>query len=362
MINCKTNQFLEDLHHYVPGQSIADIKQKYQLNQVVKLASNENPLGPSVVLDEIKESIDAERYPDTTGLALRQALASQLTISPDNIVCGNGSDELMTMLSQVFLNSTKSIVTADCTFSVYEFVASTCGAKTIKVPLQDNTYDLGAILDAVDDTTSLVFIANPNNPTGTLCSHNEIELFLEKLPSNVVLVLDEAYIEFANESVRPLASQLLHKYPNLIVLRTFSKLYGLAAYRLGYAMANAELIQLINKVKPPFNVNSMAYEAGVKALEKSEFIKKSLHVNEKGKQRLYQFFNELELNYEASEANFIYVELNRSARDFCNECLKHGLILRPLTSFGRPNAIRVTIGTESDLDFFETVFKSVWKV
>ena len=141
-----------------------------QLDDVVKLASNENPLGPSVSLDEIKSSIDAERYPDTTGLALRRALASQLTVSPGNVMCGNGSDELMTMLAQAFLNPDKSIVTADCTFSVYEFVASTCGAKTIKVPLQDNSYDLGAILDAIDETTSLVFIANPNNPTGTLFS------------------------------------------------------------------------------------------------------------------------------------------------------------------------------------------------
>lgn len=359
MTSYNARDIIANLPNYVPGQLIADIKASYGLDKIVKLASNENPFGPAVSLAEIAQSIDVDRYPDPDSKALKKRLAETYNLTSDHILCGNGSDELMQILALAFLDKSSNIITADLTFSEYEFVATLMGAKTIKVPVKDNSYDLDGLLSAITTDSKLIFIANPNNPTGTLLSHDELESFIKQVPKEVLIVLDEAYIEYATQADTPRSTELLNRYSNVVVLRTFSKLYGLAGCRIGYAMANPKLIQILNRVKQPFNVNALAAEAAYQALEAKDFIKRSLEGNKAGKERLCTYLSQKGLNFQPTEANFIYVDLKRDAKTFCQKSLEKGLILRPLSSFGRPEAIRITIGTNDELDFLESIMEAL---
>ncbi len=359
MIKYNAKDIIKQLPTYIPGQLIEDIKEKYNLDKIVKLASNENPFGAAVSILDVAENLTLDRYPDPECKKLKKRLASHYTISPEHLIFGNGSDELMQLIALAFLESKDTIITADVTFSEYEFVATLMGAETITVPLKENAYDLDGILDQITGRTKLIFIANPNNPTGTFIEREQIDAFLHKVPDDVVVVLDEAYVEYVSADKTTNSTVLLHTIPNLIVLRTFSKLYGLAGCRIGYAMANPELINILKLAKQPFNVNSVAAEAAFQALTQTEFIQKSLKGNDAGKKRLYNYFREKGISFQESETNFIYVDINTDAKAFCERCLKRGLILRPLTSFGRPDAIRVTIGTPEELDFLESVIDEV---
>ena len=353
-------EYLKNIQAYSPGQSIESIKAKYGLEKVIKLASNENPLGPAVSVQELLAVKTAE-YPDLALSPLFQKVLQKHSLSKSQLVFGNGSDEILQLIALAYLGSQDALMTSTVSFSEYAFMAQVMGADLIQVPIKNNTYDLEAFKDRWTEKVKVICIANPNNPTGTLVSHEEIESLLEFVDGRSLLLLDEAYAEYVTDKSYPDSERLIKKYPNVIVTRTFSKLYGLASYRVGYGMGQDDLIQALYRVRQPFNVNGLALKAAELALDQQSFVKKSLRLNEEGKQVLYDFFEYLALPYQKSEANFVYVDLNKGlAKDMCENMLKKGVILRSMHGFGREKGLRVTVGTKEQLEVFKTVFEAVY--
>lgn len=331
---------------YVPGKPIEEVKRELGLEEVIKLASNENPLGPSPqAIDQMKEAITRVNiYPDGNVYNLKKSLSTKLGVSTDQLIFGNGSDELLVLLAQAFITGQDEVVMAETTFSEYEFATNIMGGKIIKVPLKDYAHDLEAMAQAVSAKTKIVFICNPNNPTGTMVGRKEVEKFLEEVPSDVLVVLDEAYYEYVDDNSYPESIDYLEKYNNLIILRTFSKIYALGGLRIGYGIANQELIGYLNRVRQPFNVNSIAQVAALASLADQEHVEKSLEYNRQGKEYLYQQFDNLGLEYIPTQANFIAVDVACDNDKLFQEMLKKGIIIRSLSSFGYKTKIRVTIG------------------
>jgi len=320
----------------------------------IKLSSNENPLGPSPrALSAISRELNhLHRYPDGLSGTLISALASHYGLEPDCFIAGNGSDEIFALIAGTFLEEGQDVITADSTFSEYNFSGLLFGGNVIKVPLKDGRFDPEGLLAEVTEKTSLVFIANPNNPTGTILSGTEIRNFLDRLPREVVLILDEAYAEFVTSSDFLSGRDLIMDYPNLIVTRTFSKIYGLAGLRIGYAMACPELTQEIFRAKQAFNVNLLAQIAGAEALKDEAFIEKTLDLCREGKEYLYTALEEAGFFFYPSEANFICIRVDRDSREVFESFLEQGMAIRPLGSFGMGEWIRYTIGTvDQNMEF-----------
>lgn len=353
-------EVINKLEPYIPGKPISEVKRTLGLEDVIKMASNENPLGPSPkAITAIKKAIDEINfYPEGSCYELKKTLAEKLNLSEDNLIFGNGSDEILLMLSQVFFNPEDEIIQAEpkLTFVEYKTVTVISGATPIYVDLKDYTYDLKGIINKISSKTKLIFIANPNNPTGTIVTKEAVDEFIKIVPPDIIIVFDEAYYEYVERADFPDTISYIKEGKNVITLRTFSKIYGLAGLRIGYGIAKKELIGLLEKVKQPFNVNSIAQVGALAALKDIEYIEKSKKLNNKGKSFLYSVFEELVVSYIPTETNFIFLNLNQDAKPIVNKLLEKGIIVRQI---GGETTIRVTIGTEEQNKRFADTLRRI---
>ncbi len=346
------NARVSGLPVYEPGRPIFEVARELgfdDLSDIVKVASNENALGPSPkALAAIHDSAnDMHLYPDGGTYELRQAIAEALDLSPANILPGNGSNELIELLGHVYLGEGTNIVMAQQAFIVYRLVAAAFGATVIDVPMKDFAHDLEAMLAAITDQTRIVFIANPNNPTGTSVSPDALEQFIDRVPPHVLVCIDEAYIELMARDEQPRTLAWVRDERPVIILRTFSKTYGLAGLRVGYGMAAPELIALLHRVRQPFNVNAMAQTAAIAAIADDQHVKDSRTLVEDGLQQLSQGFDALGLPYVPSVANFMLVHVGQGRAVF-DALRRAGIIVRPMDAYGLPEYVRVTVGTHSE--------------
>jgi histidinol-phosphate aminotransferase len=331
---------VKGIPEYVPGKTPKE-------PGVIKLASNENPFGPSPkALDAIaKEAQNLQIYPDQKSSLLREALAQKFGLSRDNVICGNGSDDIMQIVGATYLNPGDEVIISKNTFSIYELVARIFGGKLALVDLKNYEQDLEGIVSKITKKTKLIFLTNPHNPTGTIFTASALESFLKKVPVNILVVIDEAYAEFVESKDFPDSLKYIKEDRNLVVLRTFSKFYGLAGLRAGYGIAPQDIIAPMFRTKMPFNVNRLAQAGALAALEDKYFLEKTYKNNSEGKKYLYSELDKLGLDYKKTEANFIFINLNKPADEFMLKMMSEKVIIRPLTSFGLPQAIRVSIGT-----------------
>ncbi len=339
---------IQKLRPYVAGKPLEELARERGVTDAVKLASNENPLGPSprVVAAITQAAGDVHRYPDAEVFALRKQLAERLGVAPNEIVFGNGSNELLDLIYTTFATPSAHAVFADPSFVVYGMSALAHAVPHTTVPLRDHRHDLPAMLQAVQEHTSLVFIANPNNPTGSYVTRDELTSFLERLPPDVIAVVDEAYFEYATAEDYPDTLQLRGLHERLIVLRTFSKAYGLAGLRIGYAVAPPELCDFLNRVRAPFNANSLAQVAAIAALNDQDHLSRCRELNAAQLQRVERGLAALGLSVVPSQANFVLVELGRPAAPVFDALLNEGVITRLVPPL--PDALRISIGTAEE--------------
>jgi histidinol-phosphate aminotransferase len=332
---------------YQPGKPISELARELGLDEktIVKLASNENPLGASPKGLEAAEASLAgiARYPDGSGFELKAALERKFDVSADRIVLGNGSNDVLELVARVFLSSGTTAVYSQHAFAIYALAVQQAGATGIETPARDFGHDLSAMRAAIRHDTRVVFIANPNNPTGTMLSNDEIEDFLRTIPPHVVVVLDEAYGEYLPPEKQSRSLEWLEQFPNLVVCRTFSKAYGLAGLRVGYGLSSVEIADLKNRIRQPFNVASPALAAAAAALNDDEFIQRSYSLNQLGMKQFVQGFEELGLEYIPSWGNFISVRVGAAQAVF-QSLLRKGVIVRPVGSYGMPEHLRISIG------------------
>ena len=343
--------YIRAIAPYQPGKPISELAREMGIEEagIIKLASNENPLGVSPLARRAIEATlaDLARYPDGNGFGLKQALSRRHDVPQERIVLGNGSNDVLEMAARAFLAPGLEAVYSQHAFAVYPLAVQAAGATGIEVPAQDYGHDLAAMRRAVTPRTRLAFIANPNNPTGTLVPARELEAFIEGLPREVLVVLDEAYHEYLAEAFRSDSIGWLKRFPNLVVTRTFSKVYGLAGLRVGYAFAAAGVADLMNRVRQPFNVNSVALAAATAALDDAGFVRKSFELNRSGMRQLTDGFKRLAIEYIPSYGNFVSFRVKDAAGVF-QKLLGAGVIVRPIASYGMPQHLRVTIGLESE--------------
>jgi histidinol-phosphate aminotransferase len=352
---------IQALKPYVPGRSIEDVRDQYEPDRIVKLGSNENPLGTSPKAVKAVQTALAKSslYPDGASRALRRALAAHNGVEPEEVIVGNGSDEILLMLALAFVKPGDRVVVSENTFSEYEFSGRVLDAEIIKVPLRSMRYDLASFAKTLALKPKMLFLCNPNNPTGNYFTHGELEALLRKTPRGCLVVADEAYGDYATAPDFPRCVELMRKYPNLVVARTFSKLYGLAGLRLGYGIGDAGLLRETLRVKTPFNVNLLVQAAALAALGDKAFVKRSLAVNVKGRAQIEAGLKKLGLPFLPTQANFICFKVPRAAIDVCEDLLESGMIIRALKSFGLPDWCRVTIGTAEQNRFFLAELKKV---
>ena len=346
---------------YQPGKPIAELARELNLDPdgIVKLASNENPLGVSpLALKAIEQAIaDLARYPDGNGFELKQAITRAFGVSMSQVVLGNGSNDVLDMAARAFLAPGVEAIYAQHAFAVYPIATQTIGAKGVEVPAKDFGHDLDAMLKAVTALTRMIFIANPNNPTGTLLRAEELLRFLRAVPASVVVVLDEAYNEYLDPALQTDSIGWLAQFPNLVVTRTFSKAYGLAGLRVGYALGHETVIDLMNRVRQPFNVNSIALAAAAAALGDRAFVRRSHELNAAGMRQITQGLSRLGLSYIPSFGNFLSVNVGDAARVF-QQLLRRGVIVRPVAGYGMPAYLRVSTGLESENQRFLDALKA----
>lgn len=349
-------EYISAIKPYIPGKPIEELERELGIKGPIKLASNENPLGPSrLALEAIKgKELCINRYPDGGGYYLRRALSERLSIDMDNIILGNGSNELIDIAVRTYMRPGDEAVMAHPSFVVYAMSVQAMGCRSIQVPLKDYRHDLEGMLASVTDKTRMLFIANPNNPTGTINKKEEFDHLMENIPDGVLVVMDEAYYEYVTDPEYADSMKWFKNGKDILILRTFSKIYGLAGLRIGYGIASNEIIAEINKLRPPFNTNSLGQVAALAALEDDEHIRRSRNINEEGKRFLYRELERLNLEYIPTEANFIYIPVSDSMKLY-DALLKKGVIIRPMG----PKAIRVTIGMPEENKRFIEELKTV---
>lgn len=354
-------QGVQELVPYTPGKPIDELERELGLTNIVKLASNENPLGPSLkVLTAIKNSFsELSRYPDGNGFALKTALAKKFNISKNQITLGNGSNEILELVARTFLRPGLEVIFSQHAFAVYPLVTQAAGATARVSTASNYGHDLDVMLALVNKNTRLVFIANPNNPTGTLLSNESIKDFLGALPETVICVLDEAYFEFVTAKDRLESTTWLERYPNLIITRTFSKAYGLAGLRVGYGISSADIADLLNRVRQPFNNNMLALVAAEAALADDESLAKTIALNKQGMLQLTSAFKALDLDWILSFGNFVSVDLKQPGLSIYQALLEKGVIVRPVANYAMPNFLRISIGTEQENQFFINALEDV---
>ena len=344
------NEHILGIAPYEPGKPIEELERELGIHDAIKLASNEKPLAPS---DRVQAAIAAalgalNRYPDGSGFYLRQALAKRHGFTPDQIVLGNGSNELIELLVRAFLRPGDEAVVPHPSFVVYPMIVQAAGGIRVMVMLKDHRLDLEAMARAITPMTKIVFIANPNNPTATIVTADEVEHFMARVPEQTIVVFDEAYIEFAMGPDFPDTLAYVKQGRKVVVLRTFSKAASLAGLRVGYGVAEADAIALMNRIRQPFNVNSLAQAAALAALEDESHILECVRMIEAGRHYLYDEFTALGLRYVPSRANFIIADVGRSATEIYQKLLHEGVIVRPMTPFGMETALRITVGTPEE--------------
>ncbi|MFI3158345.1 MAG: histidinol-phosphate transaminase [Methylococcaceae bacterium] len=379
---------VQKLIPYTPGKPIEELERELGLSQIIKLASNENPLGPGKkALAAIQATLkDLALYPDGNGFNLKRALADKYAVDMSQITLGNGSNEILELVARAFLTPGLEVVFSQHAFAVYPLVTQAAGATPVVAPALNYGHDLDAMLQRVTDKTRLVFIANPNNPTGTLLTHADLDAFIGALPDTCICVLDEAYCEFVGDGLigsLPISTLLtsreggnaencreqsrppalaagsadnsiawLRKYPNLLVTRTFSKAYGLAGLRIGYGLSSPQLADILNRVRQPFNNNMLALAAAEAALTDIEHLQNTIAVNAQGMQFVTEGFNELGLEWIPSAGNFVLVDLKQPAIPIYEALLRKGVIVRPVGVYELPNHLRITIGTQAENQLF----------
>jgi histidinol-phosphate aminotransferase len=349
-------EYITAIQPYVPGKPIEELERELGISNSIKLASNENPLGPSPeAMKAIKESFSGlNRYPDGAGYYLKNALSEMLSIGPDELILGNGSNELLDIAARTYLKAGDEAVMASPSFVVYGMAVQSVGGRSIQVPLKDYRHDLDAMADAITPRTRMVFIANPNNPTGTINTGDEFDSLMKKITDDMLVVVDEAYYEYVSASDYADSMKHFRAGRNILILRTFSKIYGLAGLRIGYGIAKKEILTDMNRLREPFNTNSPAQKAALAALKDKAHVANSRMINEEGKEFLYRQLTNLGVSYVPTEANFIYIPINDSIA-LNNSLMKRGIIIRPMG----PKAIRVTIGLPEENKRFIEALKEV---
>ncbi len=346
------NPGVQKLMPYQAGKPIEELAREQGLDpaQIVKLASNENPLGigPMAKAAIGRAMEDLARYPDGNGFDLKAALSARLDITPEQITLGNGSNEVLELLARAYVQPEHEVLFSEHAFVVYPLVTQAIGATPVQVPAKDYGHDLPAFLARINARTRMIFIANPNNPTGTWFTRAELEAFLAEVPEQVIVVLDEAYFEYVREAEYPDGISLLGQYPNLVVTRTFSKAYGLAGLRVGYGVSSAAIANVLNRVREPFNCNSLALAAATAALADAEYLAESVHVNTVGLKQMAEGCTQLGLDLIPSVGNFLTVDMGRPAGPVYEALLALGVIARPIAGYGLPNHLRISIGTEAE--------------
>lgn len=337
---------LASLKPYVPGKPVSALEREFGITESIKLASNENPLGPSpAVLRAIQQALpELSRYPDGGAYELRERLARRHRVDPACVTIGNGSNDVLDMIARVFLGPGRESLFSQYAFAVYPLSSLAVGATLRIAPAVDFGHDLGAMREMICDDTAVIWIANPNNPTGTRLRAGELRAFIEDVPGQVIVVVDEAYFEYVGEADHPDASQWLEDFPNLVVTRTFSKAYGLAALRIGYGLSHPDLADLLNRVRQPFNANSLAQVAAAAALDDTGYLRRSVELNDAGLRQLAEGFDGLGLSFIPSFGNFVTVDLGREAAAIDQALLKLGVITRPIDAYGMPNHLRISVG------------------
>ena len=348
------------LQPYQAGKPIEELERELGLKNIIKLASNENPLGPGPMAKAaLKKPIEISRYPDGNGHELKSALADYHSVNPEQITLGNGSNDVLELIARSVVTPEHEIIFSEHSFAVYPLVTRAIGAKAVVVPARNYGHDLKAMQNAITRRSRLMFVANPNNPTGTWSTRSELRSLLELVPEDMIVVVDEAYFDYVQAPDYPDGIQWLPEFPNLVVTRTFSKVHGLAGLRVGYGVSHRDLADLMNRVRQPFNVNSMAMVAAQAALKDTDHIKQSVKLNQDGMQQLTDAFDNMGLRYIPSVGNFVCVDLQRPGREIFQKLLYEGVIVRPIDNYGMPNHLRITIGLKKENDKFIKAFKKV---
>ncbi len=362
--------YVEKIQPYVPGKPIKEVERELGIKKAIKLASNENPLGPSpkvieAIKDFLKEPEELARYPEGSGYYLKNALSKKflqkgVNLSHDEIILGNGSNELIDIAVKTYLGPGDEAIMATPSFIVYAMSVMSQGGIAKELPLKDWRHDLEGMLREITPKTKIIFIANPNNPTGTINFREEFHTFMESLPDNILLIMDEAYYEYVINDKYPDTIKYFQEGRNILILRTFSKAYGLAGLRIGYGIAKAEIIREINRIREPFNTNTLAQIAAEAALNDEEHLRRVIQINEEGKKYLYKELEKIEpIKFLSTETNFIYIILPEhiSSKEVFESLLKEGVIIRPVG----PRQIRVTIGLKEENEAFIESFKKFFK-
>tara|TARA_X000001036_G_C20633984_1_gene788313 strand:- start:270 stop:1361 length:1092 start_codon:yes stop_codon:yes gene_type:complete len=346
---------IKNLSPYKPGKTIESVKKQYNLDKIIKLASNENPIGPSSQSISAALNIlnNSHRYPDASGLILRQKLADQFSVKIDNVVLGSGSEGIMSSIMRTFLRENDELISAENSFIGFRVLANASGKKVNWISKKNYKYDLVSIINAINQNTKIIYIANPDNPTGTYITKSEFDSFMLKVPERVLVILDEAYFEYA-QNISNYPDSMVYRYDNVITLRTFSKVHGLAGFRVGYGFAHHELIQNLMKVKLPFEPSSISQEAAIAALDDLEHLDKTIKLNQSEMDLMVSNLNEIKVDFIPSAGNFITIvfESRDNVINLVQYLLENGIIVRDLIGFGLPHCIRITIGTKDENKIF----------
>lgn len=357
----KTPDYIKKLKPYIAGKPMEELEREYGISNSVKLASNENPLGPSPkAVKAIREALkNLHRYPDANGHYLRMRLAEKLKVSPESIVLGNGSNEIIELLVRTFLREGDEVIMPEPSFLMYEIMAQASGGALVKVPLKERVLDLDGMAESISEKTRIIFVNNPNNPTGTIVSRDDFEAFLEVVPPGVLVVMDEAYIEFVRDGSCPRGLDYLASDKMVVTLRTFSKTYGLAGLRMGYGVMKPVAADLLNRVRQPFNTNLLGQIGALAALDDEIFFNKTLKTVHQGLDFLYQEIEKLGLRYFPSQTNFFLIDVAKDARGVFEKMLHRGVIVRAMNAYGYPSYIRINAGLPQENQRFIDVLQEV---
>ena len=345
--------WIREIAPYVPGKPIEEVERGLKTH-AIKLASNENPLGPSpLAIEAAKKALaNSNRYPDGSGFYLREGLSKKHSIPADNIILGGGSTELIDLSARMVLRPSDCGVTSYGSFPLYHIAVRATGARFVEIPMRDYTFDLSAIARDLPVETKLIFISNPNNPTGTMFNADDFDAFLERVPAHILIVLDEAYCDYVDHPNYSRSIELVRRGRNLLVLRTFSKSYGLAGLRIGYGIGQADFLTEMNKIRGPFNTSGVAQAAALAALDDTEHVRRSVESNRAGLAQLTAGLQKLGIKPVPSVTNFILIDFGFDADPLAAELMKYGIIVRPMRWMGFPNAIRVSVGTPAENEKF----------
>jgi len=351
------------LHPYQPGKPVEELERELGISNIIKLASNENPLGLGVKAQQaLSSTSDLSRYPDGNAHDLKMALAGRHGVNTDQITIGNGSNEILELITRAITGSQHEVIFSEHAFAVYPLVTQAVGAKAVVVPAKNWGHDLSAMQAATNENSRVMFIANPNNPTGTWVDIQSLRTLLESCPEQMVVVVDEAYFEYVDEDDYPNCIQWVNEFPNLLVTRTFSKAFGLAGLRIGYGVSHRDIADLMNRVRQPFNVNSLALSAASAALGDMDHLQQSISLNQAGMKQLTTAFDNMNLQYIPSVGNFICVDLQttgQSGIEIYKQLLHQGVIVRPIDNYGLPNHLRITIGLKQENEIFIQALESI---